>query len=151
MTDTIVYSFRDFEHDVDELIAQLEDVEFDLIVGINRGGCIPAVVLSHALKTPCVQLNHSTRDGFMQGELSNFMTSIKQYNRVLFVDDIIDGGSSMKEIISVAEYYLQYCAVATLLYNIDTQFRNYADHYYGTAFSRKQETRYFDFWWELYR
>lgn len=150
MNKTILYSHEDFDRDMDILVEQLDGKVFDLIVGINRGGCLPAVCLSHALKIPCTMIDFSTRDGVNIHPVSiygYFEGLTDHYDNILIVDDLIDSGVAMKKILSVATCFTR-PTVATLLHNTDVDLG--VEHYYGTAYSRKTELRYFDFWWEMY-
>lgn len=151
MGDTIQYNFLDFDRDMRRLTAQLKNKEFDLIVGINRGGCLPAVCLSHSLGIPCTQIDYSTRDGvnIHPTSLYGFFENLTdKYKKLLIVDDLIDSGTAMTKIISVVKVFTE-PTIATLLHNTDIELG--VDHYYGTAYSRSLEKRYFDFWWEMYR
>lgn len=144
--DTIQYTHDWFKKDLRNIIDQLVDKKYDLLIGINRGGCIPAVCLSHALKTPVTMIDYSTRDG-----INIHPTSLHTYfeklpaKNILIVDDLIDSGKSIEEVTQIATTFCD-VSVATLLYNVDVNIT--IPHYWGTSFSRKNESRYFTFWWE---
>lgn len=147
---TIKYSKDWFDDDIGSLIKQLKGHQFDMIVGINRGGCLPAVVLSHALKTPVTMIDYSTRDGVNvhpQSLYRYFEQLSALYRHILIVDDLVDSGKAMLEVVKHARMFHD-VTVATLLHNTDVELP--VNHHYGTAFSRKKDTRYFDFWWEEY-
>lgn len=149
--DTILYTQTNFNDDMGRILSKIEDRKFDLIVGVNRGGCLPAVCLSHALKTPATMIDWSTRDGanVHPRSLYGYFEEISgQYKNILIVDDLIDSGASMANIIKTAKMFCN-VSVATLLHNSDVQMN--VDHYWGTLYSRATEKRYFDFWWEMYR
>lgn len=66
----------------------------DYVVGITRGGLLPAVMISHYLEVPCKSLDVSLRDG---GDLvSNFGIAEDAFNgkKILLVDDINDSGNT---------------------------------------------------------
>lgn len=148
---TVRYTYDWFQRDIKSLINQLKDKKYDLIVGVNRGGCIPAVALSHALKTPCTMVDYSMRDGvnISPKSIMSYFIDIKndypQYSKILLVDDLIDGGLSLNTLVAFAKTWVD-VEVATLLYNTDVELP--VANYFGTAYSRKTEKRYFDFWWE---
>lgn len=149
MTDSILYTQQNFNKDIKSLISQLGSTQFDLIIGINRGGCIPAVCLSHALKVPATMIDYSTRNGsnIHPSSLYRFFENVSEnYRKVLIVDDLIDSGTSIRQVILNARIFCD-VVVATLLHNTDVNIG--VDHYYGTAYSRKLEPRFFDFWWEV--
>ena len=67
----------------------------DYIVGLTRGGLLPAVMISHYLDVPMQSLDISLRDG---GEcVSNLGMAEDAYNgkNILVVDDINDQGSTL--------------------------------------------------------
>lgn len=147
----IAYTQDNFNRDMTSLVDQLKYRQFDLIVGVNRGGCLPAVCLSHSLGIPATMIDFSTRDGVNihpQSLYGYFEGLSDKYQDILIVDDLVDSGTAMKKLINTAS---QFCtvSVATLLHNVDVDLS--VDHYWGTPYSRQIETRYFDFWWEVYK
>lgn len=71
-------------------------IEYDAVVGIARGGLIPAVVLSHELKIPLIVVNLSLRDKQCDEHAGlEQLSSLKNY---LIVDDINDSGATFEEI-----------------------------------------------------
>lgn len=148
--DTILYTQEQFNQDMETLIRKIDQRRFNLIVGINRGGCLPAVCLSHSLKVPATMIDYSTRDGANVHPTSldaYFEEIAKTYKSILLVDDLIDSGKSMEQLVRVSSAHCD-VSVATLLHNTDLTLS--VDHYWGTAYSRTSEPRYFDFWWEMY-
>jgi len=98
----IVYTQTQFDHDIQFLIKQLSDAEFkpDLIVGLMRGGVIPAIHLSHILDCPVKAIEWSTRDSKItdKKQLDKIAVMAEQGSKVLIVDDIVDSGKTMREI-----------------------------------------------------
>lgn len=139
-----------FDRDIKSLVKQLKPLQFDIIVGVNRGGCVPAVILSHALKVPVTMIDYSTRDGanIHPKSLYRYFEDLsEEFTDVLIVDDLVDSGKCIQEILTSARLFT--CvSVATLLYNTDVKLP--VNHYCGTMYSRKEDSRYFDFWWEEY-
>lgn len=147
---TIKYDKDWFDRDIKSLIGQLKDLQFDIIVGVNRGGCLPAVILSHALKIPVTMIDYSTRDGINVHPKSlyrYFEDLSEEFTDILIVDDLVDSGKSIQEVVRHARMF-HHIEVATLLHNSDVELP--VKHYCGTMFSRKADKRYFDFWWEEY-
>lgn len=145
---TILYTRQNFDQDIDRIVEQIGNEKFDLIVGLTRGGCIPAVVLSHKLNIPATMLNFSTRDNVTTDlDLYKYFENLSEhYHRILIVDDLVDSGKTIQWIITTSSIF---ClpSLATLLHNTDVKIG--IDHYYGLPFSRSIEKRYFDFWWEI--
>jgi hypoxanthine phosphoribosyltransferase len=73
----------------------------DYIVGLTRGGLIPAVYLSHYLNVPMETLKVSLRDSSGESE-SNLWMAEDAYNgkNILIVDDINDTGATLDWIIN---------------------------------------------------
>ena len=70
----------------------------DYIVGISRGGLVPAVMLSHKLGVKMYTLDVSLRDGHDEGSESNFWMpeDVVDGSNILIVDDINDSGATIK-------------------------------------------------------
>ena len=72
---------------------------FSLIVGVERGGLIPAVHLSHLLDTPMDTLLWQTRDGaFKEKDKTSMSAVIGAGGDILVIDDINDSGTTLSEI-----------------------------------------------------
>ena len=86
---------------VDELTthvaAQLSYDAPDCIVGLARGGLIPAVRLSNVLGVPMECINLSLRDSKVSGSLELFeaqLDNLYKYKNIAIVDDICDSGKT---------------------------------------------------------
>ena len=100
---TIMYTHGDFTRDIGILIHKIKTsgVSYDILIGVNRGGCLPAVCLSHALKIPTTMIDYSTRDGVNvhPHSLAEYFWQLStkyEYRKVLIVDDLIDSGEQSK-------------------------------------------------------
>lgn len=98
MTTKVYYSWSDFGQDITRLESMLNPDDYDVVVGIARGGLVPAVELSHHLGLPLVCLNWQTRDGQPPDELPIDVAKMIYKKRVLFVDDICDSGETLHQI-----------------------------------------------------
>lgn len=144
------YTQERFNEDIQTLKEMLHNEHYDLIIGINRGGCIPAVCLSHALKVPVTMIDYSTRDGanITPTEIVDHFSRVSEnYKYVLLVDDLIDSGVAMTHLVKLAQEHFESVHVATLLRNTDVVVG--APQFAATSFSRAEDPRYVDFWWEL--
>lgn len=67
------------------------------IVGVTRGGLLPAVMISHYLNVPCQTLKVSLRDGKDDDCESNLWMAEDAFcgKNILIVDDINDQGSTI--------------------------------------------------------
>jgi hypoxanthine phosphoribosyltransferase len=75
-----------------------EGYEPTLIVGVTRGGLIPAVRLSHKLSVPMVTVSYSSKEG--KGDDKNHDNVIGDIKgeKLLIVDDISDSGNTLAEL-----------------------------------------------------
>jgi hypoxanthine phosphoribosyltransferase len=82
------------------IIRNLDDP--DIIVGLARGGLVPAVILSHIMNVKMIPISYSSKKG--QGEYKQYENTLPliPYKNILIMDDIIDSGHTMKE---VHDYY----------------------------------------------
>jgi hypoxanthine phosphoribosyltransferase len=67
----------------------------DMVVGLSRGGLVPAVHLSHLLDVPMECVNWSTRDGDSREHNIRVAEAIENGLKVMFVDDINDSGNTL--------------------------------------------------------
>lgn len=76
------------------------NVEINRIIGLSRGGLLPAVILSHLLDVPMTAVAYSSQQG--NGDNKNHTNALPEIDEsnILVVDDIIDSGYTMKEIIN---------------------------------------------------
>lgn len=100
MTNKVYYTDAQIDALVHEIIRQLvrDNWRPDYIVGITRGGLIPAVKLSQYLGVPMETLKISLRGGAAGQECeSNCWMSEDAYDgkKILIVDDINDTGATL--------------------------------------------------------
>lgn len=93
-------SWTDVEIAVQNIANYYEHQKFDLIVGLSRGGLIPATILSHKLNIPLVPLEWQTRDFGVKDleKIVELKANIWGGSKVLVVDDIYDSGKTYREI-----------------------------------------------------
>jgi hypoxanthine phosphoribosyltransferase len=90
--------------------------QFDLIVGINEHGLIPANLLALYLNRPFADLNSFVNGHiYKAGERGSFFESSK-YKRVLIIDDCLQTGNTMKQAREKLsklsqQFSFSYCAV----------------------------------------
>ncbi len=94
---------------------------FDVIIGVSRGGLIPAVILSHMLDISMLPITYSAEEGNgddkKQTDLGK-LPVLEDGTRVLIIDDICDSGQTMKKL--VHHYKRQGCKVkSAVLYYKD--------------------------------
>jgi len=89
----------------DDTLSMMKNLEYevskmrpDLIVGIARGGLLPALHLSHALDVPMECMPWSTRDSTIKMYSGPVDQELQSGKTVVFVDDINDSGLTMAQI-----------------------------------------------------
>ena len=110
-------SWRSINNQVAWIHSQMDQSGYtpDLILGLTRGGLIPAVMLSHLLGVPMIAAQYSSKDGAGGGEHRNRLPHIDAHH-ILIVDDIADTGYTLQE---VADHYTKahhQVATASLYY-----------------------------------
>jgi len=68
------------------------------IIGLGRGGLTPAVYLSHATGVPMLSVDHSSHIPDFAAELLVTLARRSLSDRLLFVDDINDSGSTIAHV-----------------------------------------------------
>lgn len=121
----------------------------DFVIGIGRGGLVPAVYISHQLNLPMLSIDHSSRVPDFAGELLGKVAE-KSSNgtRLLFVDDINDSGGTIQEIRSLLA--TEGCDESNLRFAvlIDNRSSKARVDYSGQTIDRSQDKRWFVFPWE---
>lgn len=138
------YSLHDYKMDLAELLKYIRKSgkQYDLIMGIQRGGLIPGVHLSHALGVPFNVIQWSNNG---VKESANPHLICNKGKNILLVDDICDSGVTLKEILfRYAEWNLD---TAVLIYN-NINPHGVVPTYYGWEMNRNDVPQWFDFWWE---
>ena len=94
----IHYTWQDIEHQTQEILRQLQRDAWrpDYVVGLTRGGLVPANLISQYLECPMECLKVSLRDDASQPE-SNLWMAQDAYEgkKILIVDDINDSGATL--------------------------------------------------------
>jgi len=99
MTPTLTaFTHADFLDAVAALARQLQEgaAKVDLLVGVGRGGLVPAVFLSHATGLPMVSIDFSTPiPEFNAGLIETLAARTRTGEHLLFVEDINDSGRTI--------------------------------------------------------
>jgi|TARA_B100000073_G_scaffold310708_1_gene283265 hypoxanthine phosphoribosyltransferase len=70
----------------------------DIVLGINRGGCIPGVYMSHRLDIPHEVLDVRLRDHQAKPDLRVLEKAYAFQKKILIIDDINDSGATLNHI-----------------------------------------------------
>jgi len=116
----------------------------DVILGVNRGGLIPGVYLSHRIKRPHEVLDVRLRDHTAKPDLDVLYKSVSQGKKILIIDDINDTGSTFQHIADncIFDSNIRYTAV------INNKPSTFKVDYYGYEINKSIEDRWVVFPWE---
>lgn len=121
----------------------------EFIIGVGRGGLVPAVYISHQLDVPMLSIDHSAKvPGFADELLGKVAGMSAQGRRLLFVDDINDSGGTIRyirQLLGDNGCEPENLRFAVLITN--TRSRAVADVWVDTI-DRDTDKRWFVFPWE---
>ncbi len=92
----VYYTWKDFEEDVGNIKAVIEENKITHIVTLYRGGLTLGVKLSNVCKLPLSIVDYQSYDGKSKEPIVIKDAGIKKEDTILIVDDIIDTGNSIK-------------------------------------------------------
>ena len=143
--------YESFLADVETLALKLEADEWkpDFLVGIGRGGLVPAAYLSHRLNHAMLSVDISSGEaGFAAELLVKLAAKIGDGRRILIVDDINDSGSTIATLRAGIEAHIgcgDQLRFAVLIDNIRSRARV---EYSAGVIDRAEDKRWFVFPWE---
>ena len=117
----------------------------EIILSVNRGGCIPGVYLSHAIKVPHKVLDVQLRDNINKPNLTVLKDSINLYSNILIIDDINDTGATfnyIKKNIGKNNVEIHF---SVLIDNISSDF---IPEYKGKIINKSEDPSWIVFPWE---
>ncbi len=121
----------------------------DFIIGIGRGGLVPAVYISHELQVPMLSIDHSSKvPGFADELLHKVADKSTTGTRLLFVDDINDSGGTIvyiRNLLSANGCTPENLRFAVLMDNCRSKARV---DYTAETLDRDEDKRWFVFPWE---
>lgn len=123
----LIYSWENLKEDIKSIISDINIKGWnpDVIVGIKRGGVIPATILSHFMNLPLHIISCQLRDGEDKDknlDLSELLL-VSEKNKFLFVDDICDTGETFKKIYnSLHKNNIKEFKTCSLFFNIRQKF-----------------------------
>ena len=146
--DKVFYSWSDFDDDIFILTNYINANQWlpDYIVGVKRGGLIPAIKLSHIFNKPLIMMSCQLRDNTDNEVRLYEVEEIPKDKNILIVDDICDSGVTLTKI--VHELIMNGFAnikTCSLVYNTSQDFRT---DYYSQEIDRNNDKRWIIFPWE---
>lgn len=88
----------EFQHLAANYIQSKTDGTDSVIIGVSRGGLIPAVYISHLTDIPMIPVDYSAEAGRGTSSHTNIIPPIDKYTNVFIVDDIVDSGITVKHL-----------------------------------------------------
>jgi len=140
-----------FLDEVEAVARQIEGDPWqpDFLVGIGRGGLVPAAYLSHRTGIQMLSVDHSSGEiGFGDELLDKLAAKIREGRRILIVDDINDSGGTIAYLRAAIEAKVADPAglrVAVLIHNIRSRAKA---EYRGSEIDRDVDKRWYVFPWE---
>jgi xanthine phosphoribosyltransferase len=123
----------------------------DIIVGITRGGLIPAVYMSHYFNKPLNTLEVSFRDSGVTEQPTQIIDHIRNGKKVLIVDDILDSGETIdwiyQQVNSFNLKYVDFLKTAVLFHN-EGKTGLVDPDYQGTVINKIENNVWIVFPWE---
>jgi hypoxanthine phosphoribosyltransferase len=116
----------------------------DIILSVNRGGCIPGVYLSHRLKKEHAVIDVRLRDHATRPNLSVLEKEFAFQKKILIIDDINDTGATFQYIIGNFGRHnrIRYAAV------INNKSSPVKIDYYGYEIDKNENPQWVVFPWE---
>jgi len=137
-----IISVDEIKYALKEIVKQIDISGFnpEIIVSINRGGCIPGVYLSHFLNKPHKMVDIKSIDN---QKIS--VNTLKKFKSALIIDDINDTGKTftiVKETFNNSNADIRYAA---LINNISSKTKI---EYHGQIINKKENPIWYVFPWE---
>ncbi|WP_070156161.1 phosphoribosyltransferase [Sphingobium phenoxybenzoativorans] len=138
---------EEFLKDIETLAAGIEQDSWrpDFVVGIGRGGLVPAVYLSHRLNLPMLSIDHSAGlPAFGADMVGGIAGRSGAGQKFLFVDDINDSGATIAHFRSAlgGDGNVRFAVL------ISNRTSRAAVDYQAQAIDRTEDKRWFVFPWE---
>ena len=143
----IYFTIEEMIGSIKKISVQLVDSKFDpeVIISINRGGCIPGIYLSHYLDKPHEVINIELRDSNVEPDLISIKEKIKQFKSALIIDDINDSGNTIGVIKDLSKHLSTNIHFAVLINKSESKSKV---EYYGKMVYNKLHDNWYVFPWE---
>ncbi|AXH12685.1 phosphoribosyltransferase [Halarcobacter bivalviorum] len=140
------YGYEEFRDDTQVLVDKCRDFEPDILLAVARGGLTLAHLMSQALDMRNLYaLNSIHYEGELKLDTFNIFNipDVSHAKRVLIIDDIVDSGETMREILKVLHEKFP-----TVEFKLATIFRK-ETAVLQPDYSVKEADKWIDFFWEV--
>ena len=140
------YGYDEFKKDTQVLVNKCRDYEPDILLAVARGGLTLAHLMAQALDMRNLySLNSIHYEGEMKLDTFNIFNipDVSHAKRVLIIDDIVDSGETMVEILKILEDKFPGVEfkLATLFYKKTAVMQ--------PDFAVREANEWIDFFWEV--
>lgn len=142
------YSYTDYEQDLKAMLDEInsDGAAYDYVVGIVRGGAIPAACLSYHLGVPLKMVSWSTyHKDQMKESAFDIAEDIMDGKKILVVDDILDSGRTLTELMEDWGVDRRKFDLAVMIWNVGQEI---LPDFYGRKIDRASNEEWITFWWE---
>ena len=143
----IYFKIEEMIDSIRNISEQLTIANFDpeVIISVNRGGCIPGIYLSHYIEKPHQVINLELRDSAKAPDLDSIKEKIRQFSSVLIIDDINDSGKTIGVIKDLSKNLTTKIHFAVLINKSESKSKV---EYYGKTVNTKLHDYWYVFPWE---
>jgi len=148
----IYFTIKEMIDSIRNISKQLTNSNFEpeVIISVNRGGCVPGIYLSHYIDKPHEVINIELRDSNKEPELKSIKEKISQFSSVLIIDDINDSGKTIGVIKDLSKNLITKIHFAVLINKSESTSEV---EYYGKTVNSKLNDYWYVFpwenWWKL--
>ena len=148
----IYFTIEEMIDSIRNISEQLTRSNFDpeVIISVNRGGCIPGIYLSHYINKTHEVINIELRDSNKKPDLNSIKEKIRQFSSVLIIDDINDSGKTIGVIKVLSKNLTTKIHFAVLINKSQSTSKV---EYYGKEVNSKVNDYWYVFpwenWWKL--
>tara|TARA_B100001250_G_scaffold201753_1_gene172940 strand:- start:99 stop:551 length:453 start_codon:yes stop_codon:yes gene_type:complete len=141
------YAIDEMHVAIIRIIEQMNDSNWvpEIILSINRGGCIPGIYLSHKIEIPHKVIDIQLRDSSVSPNFSVLNDCLAKYKKLLIVDDINDSGNTLKLIKDHSVKNESEIRFAALINNIKSKIKI---DYQGQLIDKSKNPVWIVFPWE---
>ena len=141
------YSIDEMQNALVKIIEQMKNSNWfpEIILSINRGGCIAGVYLSHKIEIPHKVIDIQLRDSSITPNFSVLNARLSKYKRVLIIDDINDTGNTLILIKDHSVKYQSEIRFAALINNINSKTKI---DFQGQLIDKSKNPVWYIFPWE---
>ena len=142
-----ILSNNEINNAIKEIVNQIDISGFtpEIIISINRGGCIPGVYLSHYFKKPHNIIDIKSLKAKSLKDFSLLTNTLKKNKSVLVIDDINDSGKTfdiVKKIFSSSNNEIRF---AGLINNVSSKTKI---DFHGQLIYKRDNPVWYVFPWE---